>query len=41
MRRLVTKVQQTNDHLESKAQARTQDLTDVNKKLHPVINERE
>jgi diguanylate cyclase (GGDEF)-like protein len=34
-------VQQTNDNLESKAQARTQDLTDVNKKLHQVINERE
>jgi diguanylate cyclase (GGDEF)-like protein len=41
MRRLVKKVQQTNDSLESKAQARTQDLTDANKKLNQVINERE
>lgn len=40
MRRLVKEVQQANDNLESKVQARTKDLTDSNKKLNQVINER-
>lgn len=40
MRRLVKQVQQANDSLEDKVQARTQDLTDSNKKLNQVINER-
>jgi diguanylate cyclase (GGDEF)-like protein len=40
MRRLVKEVQQANNNLESKVQARTQDLTDSNKKLNQVINER-
>lgn len=40
MRRLVKQVQQANNTLESKVQARTQDLTDANKKLSHVINER-
>lgn len=40
MRRLVKEVQQVNNSLESKVQARTQDLTDSNKKLTQVINER-
>lgn len=40
MLRLVKQVQQANDNLESKVQARTHDLTDSNKKLNQVINER-
>jgi diguanylate cyclase (GGDEF)-like protein len=40
MRRLVKEVQQSNGNLESKVQARTQDLTDSNKKLNHLINER-
>jgi diguanylate cyclase (GGDEF)-like protein len=40
MRRLVNEVQQANENLESKVQARTQDLTDSNKKLNHVINQR-
>jgi diguanylate cyclase (GGDEF)-like protein len=40
MRRLVNEVQQANESLESKVQARTQDLTDSNKKLNQVIHER-
>ena len=40
MRRLMKEVQQANSSLESKVQARTQDLTDSNKKLNQVINER-
>jgi len=40
MRRLVKEVQQANNSLENKVQARTQDLTDSNKKLNQVINER-
>jgi diguanylate cyclase (GGDEF)-like protein len=40
MRRLVKQVQQANDSLESKVQARTQYLTDSNKKLNQVIHER-
>jgi diguanylate cyclase (GGDEF)-like protein len=40
MRRLVKQVQQSNDNLESKVQARTLDLTDSNKKLNQVISER-
>jgi diguanylate cyclase (GGDEF)-like protein len=39
MRRLVKEVQQANNCLESKVQARTLDLTDSNKKLNQVINE--
>ncbi|PKG97771.1 hypothetical protein [Paraglaciecola sp. MB-3u-78] len=40
MRRLVKEVQLANESLESKIQARTQDLTDSNKKLNQVIDER-
>jgi len=40
MRRLVNEVQQVNNNLESKVQARTQDLTNSNRKLNQVINER-
>ncbi|MFT6991232.1 MAG: DNA-binding response OmpR family regulator [Paraglaciecola sp.] len=40
MRRLVKQVQQANDSLESKVQARTQYLTDSNKKLNQVIHQR-
>jgi diguanylate cyclase (GGDEF)-like protein len=40
MRRLVKQVQQVNDSLEHKVQARTQDLTNSNNKLSQVINER-
>lgn len=40
MRRLVKEVQQANNNLESKVQARIQDLTDSNKKLNQVSIER-
>lgn len=40
MRQLVKQVQQANDNLESKVQTRTKDLTDSNKKLNQVIDER-
>lgn len=40
MRQLVKQVQQANNNLEDKVQARTRDLTDSNKKLNQVINER-
>ncbi|AGH47389.1 hypothetical protein C427_5292 [Paraglaciecola psychrophila 170] len=33
-------MQQANENLESKIQARTQDLTDSNKKFNLVINQR-
>lgn len=40
MRRLVNEVQQANTTLENKVQARTQDLTETNKKLNQLITER-
>ena len=40
MRSLVKQVQQTNDSLEAKVQARLDDLTQTNRKLNQVIHER-